>query len=134
MSDGTGIAPENQRISVGSPYFAELIEASRSTPMDEIDALLQTLQAQKEAWVRLEISERLAILDEIVRDLYQVKNRWVRAELEAKRLPSQTLGEAEEWALLATVFRAVRKLRESLFEIQQRGRPKIPGSLNYPRL
>lgn len=129
MSGQTGISLERQAVSVGSPYFAEHIDALKFTSQDEIDSLLSTLQAQKEGWVRLKIPERIEILDKIRKDLYQVKDRWVRAELDAKGIPSQSLGEAEEWALLATVFRAVRKLRESLIEIRKHDRPIIPGPI-----
>ena len=96
MSDETGIALEKRSASVGSPYFAELIDAAQATSRHEIDRLFNTLQARKDEWVRLEISERLSILDEIRKDLFKVKGRWVRAELEAKGIPAQTLGEAEE--------------------------------------
>lgn len=127
MSDETSIALEKRSVSVGSPYFSELIDAAHATSRHEIDRLFNTLQARKDEWVRLEISERLSILDEIHKDLFKVKDRWVRAELEAKGIPAQTLGEAEEWGILAAVFRAVRTLQQSLVEIQKRGRPRIPG-------
>lgn len=39
------------------------------------------------------------------------------------------MGEGKEWGLLATVFRAAREVRQSLIEIEGRGRPKIPGPL-----
>ena len=59
MGDRADMALEHQRIFVGSSYFAELIDASQSTSQDEIDTLLDTLQAQKEAWVCLEIYIKL---------------------------------------------------------------------------
>jgi len=129
MSNETGIALEKRSVSVGSPYFSELIDAAQATSRHEIDRLFNTLQARKDEWVRLEISERLSILDEIRKDLFKVKARWVRAELEAKGIPAQTLGEAEEWGHLATVFRAVREVQHSLVQIQKWGRPKIPGAI-----
>lgn len=129
MTDHRGISLEGRSPSVGSPYFAELIDASRSTSRREIDRLLSTLQAHKDEWVQLGIEERLSILDEIRKGLFNIRDLWVRAELEAKGIPPQSIGEAEEWTILATVFRAVRKVQQSLVEIQERGRPSIPGQM-----
>ena len=116
-------------LPVGSPYFAELIQASRTSSVDTIDRLLSRLQGRKDEWVRLSIPERLSLLDEVRKDVYRLKERWVQAELEAKGIQAGTLPEAEEWVILATVFRALRKHRRSLVEIQARGRPQIPGRI-----
>jgi acyl-CoA reductase-like NAD-dependent aldehyde dehydrogenase len=116
-----------QSLPDGSPYFADLVDATHTSSFAEIDTLLETLQEHKDEWVQLGINERLAILDEINADLVNIMNRWVSAEIEAKGIPPQSVGEAEEWTLLATVFRAIRRLRQSLNEIESYGRPKING-------
>ena len=121
--------PHTGSLPVGSPYFAELIEASRTTSKETINRLLSTLQARKDDWVRLSIAERLSILDQVRADLYRIKERWVGAELEAKGIHAGTLPEAEEWVILGTVFRAIRKHQRSLVEIQARGQPEIPGRI-----
>ena len=121
--------PEERAASVGSPYFADLIDSGQTTARGEMDLLLGTLSERKDEWVRLGIPERLSILGEIRKDLFKIKDRWVRAELEAKGIPARTFGEAEEWGILATVFRAVRTLQRSLAEIQRKGRPGIPGPI-----
>jgi acyl-CoA reductase-like NAD-dependent aldehyde dehydrogenase len=121
---------EDQRPVVsGSPYFADLIEHSRATHRQDIDALLSRLRATKDAWVRLDMRERLSLLDEVRRDFISLGDRWVAAELEAKRTTPNTLGEAEEWAILATIHRAFRTLRQSLAEIEELGQPKVPGPI-----
>ena len=126
----TSIVGEDQRSVVsGSPYFADLIEHSRATHRQDIDALLNRLQANKDAWARLEMSERLSLLDEVRRDFVSLSDRWVAAELEAKHVAPHTLGEAEEWAILATIHRAFRTLRQSLAEIEELGQPKVPGPI-----
>ena len=129
MADEKNIPSEKRSVSAGSPYFADLIDPSQSTTQNEIDRLLKTLQTRKDEWVRLEISERLSILDEICTDLFRVKNRWIKAEVKAKGIPEQTFGEAEECTILATVFRAVRKIQRSLVEIRNQGKPTIPGTI-----
>jgi hypothetical protein len=129
MRDQEGIPPERPSLDVGSPYFAELIDASQSTPRHEIERLLSVLQSHKDTWIQLGIQERLHILDEMRKDLWCIRDRWVSAELEAKGIPRNTFGEGNEWGLLATVFRAVRVAQQSLIEIQTGGRPRIPGPI-----
>ena len=123
-------ASRDQRpVASGSPYFADLIEHSRATRRPDIDTVLNRLQANKDAWVGLDMRERLALVDEVRRDFISLGDRWVAAELEAKQIAPNTLGEAEEWAILATVHRALRMLRQSLAEIEEWGQPSIPRPL-----
>jgi acyl-CoA reductase-like NAD-dependent aldehyde dehydrogenase len=129
MKEKSDSFADGQGIAAGGSYFADFIEDSRGTPKDEIDDILRQLHQRKDEWVKLPIIERLEILDEIHVDLLRVKDQWIEAELIAKgHLPGST-GAAEEWGILATVFRAVRILRQSLVEIKSHKRPKIPGFL-----
>ncbi len=121
MGVQTNARKPGQTVKAGSPYFAEFIEPTRNTPRQEIDELLNELQANKDEWVRLEIAERLSIVDEIREDLSTLNERWIQAELQAKGLPPKSFGEAEEWTILATIHRALRSLRRSLVEIQEQG-------------
>jgi hypothetical protein len=129
MSVTSTVNEEQRPVVGGAPYFADLIEDSRATHRQGIDTILNRLQANKDAWVGLRIGERLALLDEVRRDFISLGDRWVAAELEAKQIAPNTLGEAEEWAILATIHRALRTLRQSLAEIDERGQPSIPGPL-----
>lgn len=129
MEKQAGESRLSSPVNVGSPNFAKFAPVSPLTSYAEIDQFLGTLQAHKDHWVQLRITERLSILDEIRQDLFDLKDRWIRTELEAKGISPQTLEEAEEWVLLATIFRALRRLRQSLGEIQKHGRPRISGSI-----
>lgn len=129
MDDRPSASLERSVQTAGSPYFAGLIAGTRATSRREIDGLLSTLQARKDDWARLAISERLSILREIRRDLLGVQERWVEAEFRAKAVAPGSLGEAEEWVVLATVFRAIRTCEMSLSEIMAEGRPRVPGPL-----
>jgi len=113
----------------GSPYFADLIEAPSPSAEQLMDQLLNALQTTKDSWVNLGIPDRIAILDEIRKDLYSVKDRWIQVEIEAKGISPGSMGEAEEWTILATIFRALRKHQGALIEIQERGKPRIPGTI-----
>ncbi len=119
----------DQSPASGSPYFAGLIKASRATRRPEIDIALGRLRANRDSWVGLAMSERLALLDDVTRDFHAIADRWVAAEVEAKRLAPGSLGEAEEWTILASVYRALRTLRQSLSEIEALGQPRIPGGI-----
>jgi acyl-CoA reductase-like NAD-dependent aldehyde dehydrogenase len=130
MADQASNPGSEQSLSVGSPSFGDLTDSSRATSWEEIDQRLAVLVAHKDEWVRLRIPDRLAILDEIRRALFALRGRWVAAELDAKGLLPGSFGEAEEWTILATVFRAIRVVRKSLVDILARGSPKIPGKLN----
>ena len=87
------------------------------------------LQANKDAWVKLSIDERIAILDEIKQDMTKVADSWISASINAKDFPVRSNGEGEEWLTLAGVFRYVRLLRQSLIDIQKHGRPLISGPI-----
>lgn len=111
----------------GSPKIPELSDKVPLPYQKAIDEGLAVLQAHKDSWVAMGIPERVAILDEITRDMERVAERWVAASLDAKSIPANTLAEAEEWALLATIFRALRLFRQSLIDIRKHGRPRISG-------
>jgi acyl-CoA reductase-like NAD-dependent aldehyde dehydrogenase len=95
-----------------------------------IEAALSDLNQNKDRWVQLDIQERIAILEEITRDLQAVAPRWIKASLEAKRLAPRSYGEGEEWIVLAVVFRLVRLLRASLEQIRDSGRPRLPDGVH----
>lgn len=113
----------------GAMYFAELVKDSKATPNHEIEDLLITLQSNKGAWVQLEISERLLLLDQVRIDLLAVKDAWIQSELKAKDIPAKSVGVAEEWVILAQLFRAIQQIQLSLMDIQTQGQPAIPGSI-----
>jgi hypothetical protein len=66
-------------------------------PSPRDDRALGVVRAHKDSWVELPMSERIALLDEVRRDFESIGDRWVAAEVEAKRVDSSSLGEAEEW-------------------------------------
>lgn len=115
-------------ITAGSPDFTSFVKETVQTSRVEMDEMVHQLHLRKEEWVKLKLSERIAILDEIIADLIPMMDRWVEAERLAKGNAVGSGGEAEEWVILATVFRAIRKLKTSLMEIEKYGRPRFVGS------
>ncbi|MCK4977784.1 MAG: aldehyde dehydrogenase [Anaerolineales bacterium] len=129
MSENLDAPRLNSTKPTGSPYFGELVEASHTTSQGEMENIIENLRRHKDAWVRLEIKERLSILDEIRRDLINIQESWIAAELEGQGNDPNSLGEAEEWILLAAFYRAIRRIRQSLVEIGEFGQPRIRGEL-----
>lgn len=109
-----------------------LIPAQYIPPSDTatIDGALNTLQANKQAWTSLDIQERIAIVDEIHRDLQAISDRWVETGMQAKQITPGGFGQSEQFTMLAVVFRVLRTLRRSLVDIQRFGRPRLPGRLS----
>jgi len=128
MTDEIDSGIDAQVASIGSPDFTSFIHNFYRTSRIELAQIVDQIRLRKDAWVRLSFSERIAILDKILTDLIAIKDRWVETERVAKGNPAGSGGEAEEWVILATVFRAIRKLRSSLVEIEKYGRPKFKGS------
>lgn len=87
------------------------------------------LQANKDNWAALPITERITILDEITNDFLALIDEWVTVSLEAKGFTPDGLAEAEEWLFVASILRAVRLYKQSLREIERNGRPRLAGRL-----
>ncbi|MCX6011532.1 MAG: aldehyde dehydrogenase family protein [Chloroflexi bacterium] len=97
------------------------------TSLDAIQQELKELQANKDRWAVTGIDERIAILDEIKRDLISVSQSWVTLCMEAKGILTHTHGEGEEWGTLGDIYNLLGSLRQSLIDIKKYGRPQIAG-------
>jgi acyl-CoA reductase-like NAD-dependent aldehyde dehydrogenase len=105
----------------------ELIEVMPPTSQEAIDEALLVLQRRKDFWVTLDIPEQVSILEDTIKGVMDVADRWVALSLKAKRVIANTMAEAEEWVLLATIVRGLLVLRQSLIDIQKHGSPRITG-------
>lgn len=115
-------------IEQGSPRFPSASSSISATSQADMDAALQELQAHKNAWVAVPVSERIVILDRLMRDFLVIAPRWADALTSAKGIPAGAPAAAEEWgAGVWPVMRSLRQLRQVLDEIAQTGHPKIPG-------
>jgi acyl-CoA reductase-like NAD-dependent aldehyde dehydrogenase len=95
-----------------------------------MDAAVQALQARKEAWVAVPVRERIALVDRLIKDFAALDERWVSACLQAKGLTPSDPAAGEEWLIGPyAVLWNLRQLRQSLADIQSRGRPRIPGTV-----
>jgi acyl-CoA reductase-like NAD-dependent aldehyde dehydrogenase len=111
-----------EELQLSAPV-AGLSDGSRKT----MDKALAVLQAHSDSWVALGIPDRIGILDQVIRDMMKVAERWVAVGLQEKGLLDNSMGEAEEWVLFATGVRGLRLLRESLIDLRDSGRPRFSG-------
>ncbi len=93
-----------------------------------IDATLGTLRANAAGWVATGPAERIRLLEQVLRDIAAVADRWAAACVSSEGLdPSDpSSGEA---ALLgpSLLVRYLRLMRDALGDIQRHGAPRIPG-------
>jgi hypothetical protein len=103
--------------AAGALHFAEHIVGGHMTSQEEIDSSLQTLDAHKLEWARLPIRERLTLLEQVRKGLISVQHQWITSEIEAKGIKPDTFPIAEEWTMLAQVFRTIRQIEMTLKRI-----------------
>jgi len=94
-----------------------------------LDAAVAELKARRSAWVATAPAARIRLLDELVRDVAAVADRWVAACVEAEGLDPGDASSAGEKAIIGPylVLRYLRLLRASLRGIERTGTPRIPG-------
>jgi acyl-CoA reductase-like NAD-dependent aldehyde dehydrogenase len=122
----------------GNPVSNTSVPASAEQPpgglpgstKEEMDAALEDLNSNKERWARLDIDQKIAILDEIADDFQHVEVDWVEAGMRAKGHERESFGEGEEWFYIYFVYNLLRVLKNSLQDIKRYGRPRIPGGLS----
>jgi len=112
----------------GSPQFPTVAGSMPPSSQETMDSAVETLQAHKDAWVKLPTSKRIAIVDELIKDFAAIAQRWVNACLQAKGIAPGAPASGEEWAAGAwPVVRNLSQLRQVLVDIEAHGRPRIPG-------
>lgn len=112
----------------GSFQFPGAASGQTASDQATMDVAVQTLQAQKDAWVNVSVRERIALIDRTMRDFHALQGRWVAACLQAKGLSAQAPAAGEEWATGPyALLKHLRQLRSSLSDIARYGSPRIPG-------
>ncbi|MFL5705697.1 MAG: aldehyde dehydrogenase family protein, partial [Ktedonobacteraceae bacterium] len=112
----------------GSPQFPTTSSSIAPSTQKAMDAAVQSLQARKDAWIALTVRERIAILDQLIKDFTAITPSWVAASLRAKGIAEGSPASSEEWAAGPwPVLKNMRQLRQSLADIESSGHPKIPG-------
>ncbi len=114
--------------SAGAPLFPSIAGDMPPTDRETLDAAVEALVARKDAWMRLGVDARIALVDQVIHDIAAVADRWVAASVKAKGISPDAPAAGEEWSNgpYATM-KELRQFRESLAGIQAGGSPRIPG-------
>ncbi len=97
------------------------------TSLAAIDHALDELNSAKSRWVKTGIPQRIALIEQIQRDLEAVLPRWIDASLRAKGLSAADPAAGDEWGSITIIFRLLRQLKRTLKDIQRYGSPQLPG-------
>ncbi len=112
----------------GSFQFPTATGSTASSTQDEMDSAISSLQQHKEAWIRVSVNERIALVDALLRDFAAIAPRWVEMALKAKGIGPDSPVAGEEWGAGAwPVAKQLRQLRQALVDIASSGHPRIPG-------
>ena len=95
-----------------------------STPLEEVDLQVERLHDNRNRWVGVGISARVAILKQCAALLEQCAPEWARATCENRGLDPNTNEAGEAWLTeIVPTMRSIRLLIESL---KAGGQPKLP--------
>ncbi len=129
MAQAATSQTERPELVRGALKFPEPEGEIRRTSREALEQALKDLQARKQEWVSLSLEERIQILDAIRRDLWTVSEEWIAVSMKEKGVSPGTFAETEEWASFWPLTRGLRLIRQSLDDIRQLGRPRIPGPI-----
>jgi len=94
-----------------------------------LEAEIARLTAQKDRWLTVEVSDRMAYLSQCLQGMFAVAPRWVEAVCQGKGIDPNSVLAGEEWLSgPMTVIRHLRLYREAL---KAQGQPQLPKV--YPR-
>ena len=96
---------------MASPSFPEPPPSMPATSTEKCDALVATLNANKDAWTQVSINERIELLEECIENTLAVGQEWVEAGCRAKGIEPNSKLSGEVWfAGPTTTIRNMRLL------------------------
>ena len=102
--------------------FREPHDPVPSTPLSEVDAAIERLDAKKDAWLSVPISERIRLLERCIDATLAVSERWGEVGARIKGLSANDVLAGEEW--LAGIMPTVRNARLLADSLRAGGQPK----------
>jgi len=103
------------------------------TPLDDIDAAVEVLTSNAKRWVDTTVEERIAIIDQLIRDTQDQAPEWSMAAAVHKQVSrdSANMGVDMGTGPYATI-RNLRLFRQTLDDIRLTGRPQPPAIRTAP--
>jgi acyl-CoA reductase-like NAD-dependent aldehyde dehydrogenase len=117
-----------EAIRRGSAAIPEVAGIMPPSSRQALDLAVEELRAYAAEWAALPLAERMALVEELRRDVARVAERWAVLSLQAKGVEPEEPSAGEEWITGPyLMLRNLRLLRRSLDDIGAHGRPSIPG-------
>lgn len=107
---------------MASPKFPEPPPSQPPTSLEECDRRVAELVAKKDAWVRVGLPERIALLQACLRTCVDSGEAWVRDACRAKGIDFDAPRAGEEW--LGGPMTTVRNVRLLIESLEHAGQPK----------
>ena len=82
---------------MASPSFPEPPASMPATSVEKCDALITKLNANKDAWTKVSINERIELLAECIENTLAVGHEWVEAGCRAKGIEPGSELAGEVW-------------------------------------
>jgi acyl-CoA reductase-like NAD-dependent aldehyde dehydrogenase len=97
-----------------------------------LDQVIAVVAAKAQAWAATSVLERAELLEQIVRDTFEVAEEWNAAACAAKGYdPEGAEGGEELYSGVGTFVRMAQVLRQSMLDIAAKGRPIYPGPVTH---
>src|SRR5215470_10932853 len=110
---------------MSSPAFPEPPAAVAATPIPDLDALVARVAAQKDAWPKVGVAERIGLLSKCLDGVLAVSEEWVRDGSRLKGIAPGDPLEGEEW--LAGPMTTARNVRLLIQALEAGGQPTPPS-------
>lgn len=121
-------------LHAGSPRFTGPSDDLDAARQRELNDALAVLSVGKRTWVAAAMSERLALIDELIGRVAVAAEEWTELSAAGKRGADQPEVRASERFMgpLLTI-RYLQLLRRALRDIETSGRPRLNGLLHVGR-
>jgi acyl-CoA reductase-like NAD-dependent aldehyde dehydrogenase len=115
-------------VKTGTLAIPEAEASTPATTIEQIDAAVASLVERAPAWSQLEVSARIALLDELIEDTLAAAPAWTQRSAEAKGIARDSPLMGEDWlAGPAPVLSNLQLLKATLQDILETGRPQPPS-------
>lgn len=115
---------------MASPTFPEPPPAVPPTSIERVDAAVDRVASNKDAWLAVDIPRRISYLRACLAGVADVAEAWVVDGSKRKGIPAGDVLEGEEW--LAGPMTTMRNLRLLIEALEQGGAPRVPSIAKRP--